>query len=177
MNGILDSSPAPGNRLFLATDIGENGAGWGLSWQALLFRTSCAGTAQSLTAGQKFGIIPDVVVFREKFRGKHQAERPGREVIEFPPDHRGDVQPVERAVQVKPRPFATIIDGNIEASTRRNQELLEVPVGVPPAALTARYVIEIIHTPYPERYMPGLLNKRDVSPRIGKLRQGYDAAC
>ena len=115
-------------------------------------------------------------MFREKFRGKHQAERPGREVIEFPPDHRGDVQPVEGAVQVKPGPFATIIYGNIEASTRRNQELLEVPVGMPPAALTARYIVEIIHTTYPERYMPGLLDKRDVSPRIGNLRQVNDTA-
>lgn len=88
---------------------------------------------------------------------QHQRNRPGREIIQFAPDHVRQVQSIIRAVQVVAYAGRPILEHHVKAAASGDNHLLKFFMRVACPLSAAGHIIQVIHA---------LDVKGDVLPRL-----------
>src|SRR5690349_21507470 len=105
-----------------------------------------------------------------------QTDRPRREVVQLPPNHRPNVQAEIRPVEVKPFPPPAVVEHDVKAAGHGDQQLVQVLVSVPASLRPPWNVVEVVDAADVERDVVMPFNEREVAPRVGDLRELHHVA-
>ena len=77
---------------------------------------------------------------------------------------------------MKPLPLAAVIQNHIKTSRKRNDQLMQIFVGVPAALRSAGNVIKIVNALDVKGHMPAALDEGEIASRISDFGKVNDLA-
>jgi hypothetical protein len=104
-------------------------------------------------------------------RSQDKADRPGRKVLQFAPNHGWNVEAAVGPVEKKSLSGSAVVDDDSEASGDGNETLLQLLVRMAAAHGAGGYVIEVVHTPDLIRQVGQPLNERKIAAPVVDARK------
>ena len=104
-------------------------------------------------------------MFIVQIRREDHADGGGGEIIQFAPDHRADVYSVIGTVQMKALSLFTVIQNHIETSRERNDQLVQILVGMAAALSPAGNIVKVVNAFDFKGYVPPAFDKKVRLPR------------
>ena len=108
------------------------------------------------------------------FRRKNHTHRARREILDFTPMHRRNVQSMVGTVQREFLSTFSIIENDIETTACSDNELLQIPMGVTSTCRTARNVVKVIKTLDIERNVHATFDYAKVAALVVDNRDIYN---